>query len=618
MRLSGLLNPQRDLRGRPTDAQREQRFEREAAIELVYLHARMLKRMPWVHVGVAAGMWLLVWPMVPLRELVAWTVVTLFIECLRAYFGARALRHNTEAQSRRDLRLFIVLAGISGAGISALPLIALPLLSVEGAAGVAFVTTAIPAAGVAVSQSSRHIIAAYALAILLPSSYAWGMVFPDQAASMLAFAVVYSTVLILVAADNDKLLRRSIVIRHERDALVKDLEQRNADVRIAMAQAERSAQARARVLAAASHDLRQPLHALSVYSAVLSAKPSAQTLAEVSHDVDQIVRSLNSLLGGLLDLSRLSSDYYAPESTVCSLDHIVNGVCNELHDLATRKGLRFIRALQPVSVNSDPVALGRIARNLIDNAIKYTDQGEVTVSVWKAPGSTTEPDRAYFQVVDSGKGIAASEHTRIFEEFYQIDNPGRDRSRGVGLGLTIVQRLCELLPARIDVVSEPGQGSRFTVDFGSVVAEPDPVADDQAMNPETAFAGQRVYVVDDEIDIRRSMSQLLTVWGLRVDAADSPNSAEKLFVDQGLPDLLVADLRLGADEHGAAMADRLIEKYGRCAVLIMTGETTSEALREANQTGHILLEKPIAPEVLRRAIVEVLAARGPQTPSSPC
>src|SRR6202167_5702957 len=136
------------------------------------------------------------------------------------------------------------------------------------------------------------------------------------------------------------------IIRHERDRLVRDLEQRNADVRVAMTEAEHSAQARARVLAAASHDLRQPLHALSVYSAVLASKPAPDLLNEVSANIDQIVRSLGNLLNGLLDLSRLSAGNYVAEHQELALDTLIAGVCSEYQQAAALKGLVLMQILE--------------------------------------------------------------------------------------------------------------------------------------------------------------------------------------------------------------------------------------------------------------------------------
>jgi two-component system, sensor histidine kinase len=574
----------------------------EAALELIWLHARMLKRMPVIQIFLVIGFWLLVSPAVPTGQFLGWAALTLTAECVRAWYGSRVLQHKTFHQARYDNFWFVVLVAMAGGAIGVAGMLFLPQVNVGQRAALGALLTGIPAAGVAVSQSSRLIIGTYALAILGPSCYAWTLIYPEQAAAMTLFPLLYSGVLVLVATDNEKLVLRSILIRHERDRVVKDLEQRNADVRDAMAKAEQSAQARARVLAAASHDLRQPLHALSVYSAILAANPTPETLREVGKDIDQIVRSLGSLLGGLLDLSRLSTGYYVPEKKIFSLDEIVDSVCRELQPVATGKGINLVRQLSPVTLEGDALAAGRIARNLVDNAIKYTDQGEVNVT------AKIEGELAVLVVSDTGKGIPAAEHSRIFEEFYQLDNPGRDRSRGVGLGLAIVQRLCELLDAKIAVDSSPGNGARFSVAFPGCVSEQLRPNEGGDPSERPVLVGKTVYVVDDEIDILKSMSALLKVWGMEVKTADSSENGGQLFRDHGKPDLIIADLRLGSGEHGAAMTDRLRRKYGHFPVLIITGETASDALRQANEDGYAILQKPIAPEALRRAIADAIAS----------
>lgn len=578
--------------------------DREVALELVRQHANMLKRMPVIQSFLVLSFWLLISSSISGKQFLAWSALTISVECLRAGYGIRALKRATLERAHHEHRNFTLLAAISGGAISVSAVLFLPVITVEQRAAVGFLLTGIPAAGVAVSQASRYIIGGYALAILVPASITWGQVYPDQAVGMFGLALVYSAVLMAVAADNEKMVLRSIAIRHERDRMVLQLEKSNAEARSAMAKAEQSAQARARVLAAASHDLRQPLQALSVYSAILAARPSEETLAEVGHDIDQIVRSLGSLLGGLLDLSRLSTDYYLPESVNCSLDKLVNGVCNELQAVASEKGLSLDRQLAPVNLRSDPVAIGRIARNLLENAIKYTDSGSIRVE------TLADANRAVLVVSDTGRGIAASDHGRIFEEFYQVDNPGRDRSRGIGLGLAIVQRLCELLEARIAVDSAIGQGARFQVVFAHRLEEP-AVLPSQAGRPAKAlFPDARIYVVDDEVDITRSMNKLLTLWGVRVNVANSSRELRQLFELQGKPDLLIADLRLGETEHGAALATRFRGEFGEFPVLIITGETASDALRDANESGYVLLQKPIAPELLYDAIALRLQASG--------
>jgi signal transduction histidine kinase len=572
--------------------------EREVLVELVALHARALLRMPWVQSTLVLGIGLFVYSHIAAPIFIAWSALTVGVETLRARYAAAILRRRGDSDPKRTHAVFVVLAAMAGGAIGVGAIVFIPRLPLLAQALFGATLFAIPAAGVAVSQSSRYIFAAYAVSILLPAWATWGVLHPTQALGVGALTVLFCAVLVLVAADGEKLLLRSVAIRHERDRLVLDLEASNAYVRAAMARAEQSAQARARVLAAASHDLRQPLHALSVYSAVLAARPGPDTLSEVSRNIDQIVRSLGSLLNGLLDLSRLSAGYYVPERQTVALERLVAEVCAEYESAAAQKQLALHLELAPTRFLGDAVALGRIVRNLVDNAVKYTDAGEVRVST--ALEGPSDSPLAVLRVRDTGKGIPPAERGRIFEEFYQIDNPGRDRSRGVGLGLAIVQRLCELIGATVSVAPEEGGGTCFTI------AVPAPAAPtlqlDAPVPSDIPLRGKRVYVVDDEFDILKSMSTLLAVWGVEAFTAESPRAATEIFQNHGRPDLLIVDLRLGVEEHGAQLAERLQKSYGMFPVLITTGETSSDALLEANASSYPLLQKPIAPEDLRRAI----------------
>lgn len=582
--------------------------EREMLIELVGLHARALLRMPWVQATLVLGIALFVHSYVKPWVFFCWGAFTIGVETLRARYATYVLRCGHDIDPRRAHAVFVALAATAGGSIGIGAVIFLPQLPILHQALFGAMLFAIPAAGVAVSQSSRYMFAAYAISILLPGATTWGVLHTSQALGVGALTSLFCAVLILVAADGEKLLLRSVSIRHERDRLVRDLEERNADVRAAMARAEQSAQARARVLAAASHDLRQPLHALSVYSAVLAARPGPETLSEVSQNIDQIVRSLGSLLNGLLDLSRLSAGYYVPERQSLALERLVTDVCAEYEGPAAQKNLALKQDLASIRLLGDAVAIGRIVRNLIDNAIKYTDAGDVRVSTHLE--FVDQAPLAVLRVTDTGKGIPVAEQSRIFEEFYQLDNPGRDRSRGVGLGLAIVQRLCELIGATVSVESVVGSGTCFSVSMPAIHGEsaiPEPPV---ASVAEMSLQGKRVYVVDDESDILKSMSTLLGVWGVEAFTAESPHAANGIFEQHGRPDLMIVDLRLGEEEHGAQLADRLQRTYGDFPVLITTGETSSDALLQANAHSYALLQKPIAPEVLRLAIAAAVIRSG--------
>ncbi|MGE0806730.1 MAG: ATP-binding protein [Burkholderiaceae bacterium] len=601
----------RDARA-PSDERDESRVrdpgrDREVLAELVRLHMRVLLRLPFVMLALVAFLGLVIRDKVSGASFAGWALATLLCEGGRALYARATLPRLDQRDPVRVHRWLMLMALAAGAAQSLMALLFMPQLSLLDQSLVGIVLFALPAAGVAVSMSSRHIIAAYSLAVVLPSTLMWGWLHPEHRLSVILMGALYCGVLIGVAVAGERLLQRSVVIRKQRDRMVLDLERKNAEVRAAMAEAERSSQARARVLAAASHDLRQPLHALSVYSAILAARPDPGTLQEVGRSIDQIVRSFGGLLNGMLDLSRLSAGYYVPERQPLALDRVVGEVCAEFGKLAASKGLRFDCDLKPLRLHGDAAAVGRIARNLIDNAIKYTEAGSVRVQVGVVSGLAT------LVVSDTGKGIAPDDHGRIFEEFYQVNNPGRDRSQGVGLGLAIVQRLCELTGATIALDSAPGAGSRFVVCFGeagagladAAAAGADPAAEQTGL-PLLDGAGRRVFVIDDEADILASTSALLRLWGLQAFVAASAEAAQRLFEMHGRPDLVMADLRLSGDEHGTALASRLRRSYGDFPVLIMTGETSSEALRSANQSGYPLLQKPVAPEVLRDAIRRLL------------
>ena len=586
----------------PTEEAMPSDLSRQVLTELVRLHMRVLLRLPFVLLALVVCLGFVIYDQVSPASFAAWALLTLASESTRALYARAALPRMEQRDPVVTHRHLVLLALIAGATQSLMAVLFLPQLDLLHQTLLGIVVFALPSTGVAVSMSSPQIMAAYSLGIVLPSTTAWGLLHPAHLLGVSLMGLLYCGLLTGVAVTGERLLQRSVVIRQQRDRMVLDLERKNAEVSAAMAEAERSSQARARVLASASHDLRQPLHALSVYSAILAARPDANTLSEVGRNIEQIVRSFGGLLDGMLDLSRLSTGYYVPDMQWLALDRIVGEICAEFGNAAASKGLRLSCELAPSRVRGDAVAAGRIARNLIDNAIKYTDTGEVKVELRADEG------QAVLSVADSGKGIAPEEQGRIFEEFYQVNNPGRDRSRGVGLGLAIVQRLCGLTGATLSLESSPGRGSRFEVRFGELASEPAAAAADTAPPP-LAASGQRIFVIDDEADILASTGALLRLWGFQVYVADTANAAQHLFEQHGRPDLLIADLRLAGVEHGAALALRLQLGYGAFPVLIMTGETSSEALRLANESGYPLLQKPVTQDVLRDAISRLLSGQ---------
>lgn len=576
-----------------------QDFEREVLCELIRLHATVLLRMPWVQTLLVIGVVMLVFRAVPANCWSLWGLLSIAMECWRARFARQILSPNQPFDLVRTHWRLIGQAAATGAAVGLSAVLFLSRLRLPDQALLVMILFAMPAAGVSVAVSSRQILAAYSLLILAPAAVSWIMLYPEHLITASGLTVLYWCFIIGVAHDGEQLLRRSVAIRRERDRMLLDLEQRNAEVSAAVAKAEQSSRSRARVLAAASHDLRQPLHALSVYSAVLVAQPSLETLPEVAHNMDRLVRNLGGLLHGLLDLSRLSADQYELNRQRVSLDRLVDEICVEFETQAREKQLPLLRKLSHVRLHDDPLVIGRIARNLLDNAIKYTERGHIIIETY------CEGNRAILAVADTGKGIPPQEQTSIFEEFYQLSNPNRDFTQGVGLGLAIVQRLCDLIDARIRLTSTPDHGARFEIVFASLTNDNSTGINNVAADME-ALRGKTVFLVDDDVSILHAMSMLLKSWGISIHTASAVAEAESLFIDNGKPDLLIADLRLNDQENGMVLAHRLCQIHGAFPVLIISGESAPEPFKAIAADGYRLLQKPIIAENLATKLLALM------------
>lgn len=374
--------------------------------------------------------------------------------------------------------------------------------------------------------------------------------------------------------------------------------------RRARAKAERANRAKSRFLAAASHDLRQPLQAARLFVAALRNRANDAASAEIVDHIDETMASTENLLNALLDLSRLDAGALEPEIEDTPIGPLLRRLAAAFRPQAAAKGVALRVVDSSAWTRSDPVLLENILRNLIANAVRYTPKGRILI------GCRRRGDALSIEVWDTGKGIAEEQHAAIFEEFRQLGAPERDHMRGLGLGLAIVDRLCRLLGHRVSLRSAPGRGSVFAVAVPRV-AKTAPAARAEAgarTEAGAGFAGLPVLVVEDEPRQRASLALLLGDWGCRVETAADGGAALKAVEAGFRPGLAIADLYLPGEMDGVATIAALRRRLGRrLPALIVTGDTEPAALRPARRNRLPVLRKPVEARRLHAALSSAVA-----------
>jgi signal transduction histidine kinase/CheY-like chemotaxis protein len=371
-------------------------------------------------------------------------------------------------------------------------------------------------------------------------------------------------------------------------------------------EAESASRAKSQFLAAASHDLRQPMHALGLYAAVLEEKVSQPEVRDLVEKINASVEALEGLFGELLDISRLDAGVLQRNVKDFPVAGLLERLRAQFAAHAQSKGLELRVCPTRAWTASDPVLLERILINLVSNAIRYTSRGGLLIGCRRRAGMVR------IEVWDTGAGIDATELPRVFDEFYQLGNPERDRSKGLGLGLAIVRRLGELLEHRIGASSTPGKGSCFSVEVPRC-AGPEASVERPGKPPtaEKAIASRMLVVIDDESAVRDSTAVLLREWGYVVLAAGSLEEALQAISRSGrTPEVVLADYRLRDGATGLDAIRRLQNEFGtglRAAVI--TGDIAAERLAEFRERGVRYLHKPVVPARLRELVSELLAQR---------
>lgn len=419
---------------------------------------------------------------------------------------------------------------------------------------------------------------------------------PHLVLSIIATAILLG--MMSFARDYNRMLTESLRNRFEKQALADRLAAQNEDLERARIAAEQANRSKTQFFAAASHDLRQPLHAVGLFASALADKVRDTEGAKLVASINDSVQALEALFNELLDISKLDSGIIKPVIVRLRLPEIFDGLRREFAPEAANKGLRLTIASGPHMVASDAVLLERILRNLISNAIRYTAAGDVTVNAVPADGMLR------IEVSDTGIGIRAEDSDRIFEEFLQLDNPGRTSKKGLGLGLSIVQRLCSLLGYRVHLASEYGKGSTFSFEIPAARSIPPHEGAAAARSPGRAdLTGKLIVVIDDESAIVDGMRALLTGWGAEVIGSTTGDVLAAVHSAGKLPALLIVDHRLGTDENGIEVAQRIRRELDpEIPGILITGSITPDLDARAREANLGFLLKPVMAEKLRSSI----------------
>ncbi|OQX13165.1 MAG: hypothetical protein BWK73_12930 [Thiothrix lacustris] len=421
--------------------------------------------------------------------------------------------------------------------------------------------------------------------------------------NVMAFAfLVFIAVSSVVCLTYSRIIRDSIQLRFDNLDLITRLEREKASAEKNQQIAEQAVLAKDRFLAAASHDLRQPLHAQGLYLDAIEAFVHAKGVGHLQA-LRRTNDALSNLFNSLLDVSRLNAGIVEVQSCHIRLRDIVSPLHEEFLSQASEKNLSLTLDCPPVTVFTDPILLGRVLRNLLANAICYTQQGRVALVCQAVDAETVR-----LTVTDTGIGIPENEQANIFDEYYQLDNPERDRNKGLGLGLAIVKKLTDLLELPLRCESQVGHGSHFSLDVP--LGESSLVCGTHALQPVLSVAGVTVLVIDDEQEILLSMGYLLKSWGCVTLLAESASDALKALAHEPKPPhLIIADYRLREGRTGAEAIQAVRHYYGwEVPAMIITGDTNEERLREANASRLYLLHKPVAPSRLRTVMHQLLKA----------
>lgn len=419
---------------------------------------------------------------------------------------------------------------------------------------------------------------------------------------------LYLCVLLVFARNYARVARHAIALQFENVELISQLREQTARAEAAQHAAEDASRAKSVFLASASHDLRQPLHAMGLFLVSLGRTGLDERQRQLVAHIEASSGAAREMLNSLLDFSKLEAGVITPRARAFRLQPLLHKLENEFAPQADARGLVYRTRDTTAMLYGDPTLVELVLRNLIANAIRYSRQGGVLVAC------RMRRLHAVVEVWDTGIGIPAAQHRDIFREFHQLGNPERDQRKGLGLGLAIVDGLARTMRTRVTLGSRPGRGSVFRFNMPLAWGTPE-----EAPRPPAPHSLDRlrVLVIDDDAAIRTAMSELLAAWQCECRTAESEEVALALL-PSFTPALILADYRLRGHRTGQEALDAIRQRLGRhVPAIIITGDTAADRLRTAHASGTALLHKPVVPQELQAAIDALLRDPATQGEANP-
>lgn len=541
---------------------------------------------------IALVFWLAMYHQLSSPVVLAWAGAIHLNQIVRYVWVRRdARKFETPEDNPKSAMLLLFLLGVNGAIWGSAALLFLPLSDVLIASFVVVVTLSIHSGGMTWMAPVKAAVISFSVPLTLLLTLA--LLRKEETVYWVGGVLIflYAMTSWKYAMQHHKLLADSLFARYEKVALAEQLAEQVELVELA-------SQEKTRFLAAASHDLRQPLHAIALCSAVLEISLRNGP----DHDTaDRLLKSIH-LLGNsfdaMLDISRLDAGTVQAAVAPTPLQSVFEALNGVFSEQADERGLELRVRSTPLWVYTDANLLQRMLENLAANALKYTPQGGVVVV------ARQRQEKVWIDVRDTGIGMAPDQIKRIFDEFYQVNNPGRDRSKGLGIGLSIVDRLSRLLGHPILVRSREGRGSLFRLVLPSASAEQHAGQPGFPTGQAAPGAGlpERVMVLDDDDDVLYAIATLLQMHGVETTCVGSPNEAWTALQNEphdAPHTVLLCDVRLAKGEDGLVFATSLAKKMLHPPkVILLTGETAPDSLQRLRESGFEVLFKPVGAQTL--------------------